>query len=799
MTGLIPEKEFSRKSLLKGGGALIVGFSTLGALGGRASAAAPTSAGYLPNQASVDAWIVLNPDNTVTVTSGQGEWGQGTPTALLMIAAEEMNMDFGQMRYHNVDTWVEAIGGGGASAGITQRALPVRAAAAAAYNALLGLASTKLGVPAANLTVKSGVVSGGGQTVKYSDLLGGQLFNVIMPASQASLPAGQAPAKAVANYTLIGTSPPRIDIPAKVTGSYTFVQNVRVPGMLHARVVRPRGQGGVTSVDNQPQSVDPTSIAHIPGAQLVQINNFLAVVAPKEYDAIQAAAQLKVVWKSDPLLVGTGNFWSNVRAQDAAGLTPGVYYGGSSTGNSANPGDGQHGNVDAAIASAAKVLTATYTYEFNGHMSIGPTCAVADVLATGATIYCNAQTISGVPTTLSPILGLPAASIRAFFVEGSSSYGGNPTTDVYTAAAVISKAVAKPVRLQFMRWDEHGWDNYSPATMYDVRAGMDASGNWTAVDWTTYGQGNSGLVPTNELIGAATWPPVAPLGTQASSSDQVYKVSVLNKRLLIKSLPLYHGGFRSAFFRAPNAPQATFATEQIADELAHAANMDPIAFRVQNIDATQQLGQRWLLVTNAVAKQANWQPKVANSVKQTGTIRKGRGFSYGIFGNTQVAGIVDVEVNMKSGKITATDLYLASNHGITMSPGLAANQISGGSLMGLSRALNEMVAFNKERVTSLDWVTYPILRFKDAPHVTVIICSPSQNIVIVPGAENNLGPGNASAAGQGWLTTGGGEAGVVPPHAAVANAFFDATGVRIRQAPMTPARVRAVLKQAGVA
>jgi CO/xanthine dehydrogenase Mo-binding subunit len=274
---------------------------------------------------------------------------------------------------------------------------------------------------------------------------------------------------------------------------------------LHGRVVRPRGQGGVTSVNYQPASLDPTSIAHIPDAQVVQIGNFLSVVAPLEYNAIQAAAELKVVWKSDPILAGNGNFWKNVKAQEAAGLVPMTYTNSPSTGNSSTPGDGTTGNVDAALAAAAKKVSAVYTYDFNGHMSIGPTCAVADVTPTGATIFCNSQTISGVPTTLAPLLNLPAANIRAFFVEGSSSYGGNPTTDVYTGAAMMSKAVGKPVRLQFMRWDEHGWDNYSPATRYEVTAGMDANGNWTAVDWTNYGQPNSGLVRTNVMIGDAYW------------------------------------------------------------------------------------------------------------------------------------------------------------------------------------------------------------------------------------------------------------------------------------------------------
>jgi nicotinate dehydrogenase subunit B len=804
MTGLLHEREFSRKSFVKGGGALVVGFSTLGALAGKASAATraandpvPAPADYLPNQAAVDSWIRLNSDNTVTVTTGQGEYGTGTPTGVLMIAAEELNMSMSQMIYVRPDTWVEAIGGGGASAGITQRVGPVRAAAAYAYQTLLNMASSKLNVPVASLTATNGVISGGGQTVRYADLLGGQLFNVVMPAASATLTAGQAPAKPLSNYSLVGTSPPRIDIPAKVAGTYTYLQNVRIPGMLHGRVVRPRGQGGVTSLDYQPASVDASSIKHIPGAQIIQVNNFLGVVAPLEYNAIQAAAELKVVWKSDPLLSGSGDFWKNIRAQDAAGMTPGIYSTSAPTALAAGPGDGSTGNVPAALATAAKVVSATYTFPFNIHNSIGPTCAVADVTATGATVYSNTQSISGVPTTLAPILNMPAANIRGIFVEGSSSYGGNPATDVFTAAAVMSQAVRKPVRLQFMRWDEQGWDNYTPATLYDVKAGIDANGNWIAVDWVTYGQANSGLVPTNEFIGAGTWPAVAPVGTQANVYDQTYKVALMNKRLLIKSLPLYHGGFRSAFMRAPNAPQAAFATEGIVDELAYAANMDPVAFRIQNIDGTTTVGARWLSVINAAADAAGWQPRVANSIKQTGTIRTGRGIGLGTFGNSQAVMVADVAVNMKTGKMVAKHVYVAANHGITISPGLAANQTSGASIMGISRALWEEVTFNKERVTSLDWVSYPILRFADSPAITTVVVAPGTQLTVVPGAENSIIAGNTAALNNGWLTTGGGELGVPVAVSALANAFFDATGVRIRSVPFTPARVRAVLAADG--
>ncbi len=532
------------------------------------------------------------------------------------------------------------------------------------------------------------------------------------------------------------------------------------------------------------------------------MGNFLAVTAPREYDAIQAAAQLKVTWKSDPKLPGSGDFWGWLRnAGDTNTINPARY-------------TTSVGNVDAALASSAKTLSATYKHQYNGHMSIGPTCALADVRKDHITIFCSSQQISTVPTTLANFqlngqsyFGLPAQEIRCFYYEGSSSYGSmlstGPCTDVYIAAAVISKLAGAPVRLQWMRWDEHGWDSYGPAAMYDVKAGIDASGNITALDWTTYGQGGTSLMPTSEQIGFATWP-ATPANGGPGTSDAIYKVATTNKRVLAKTQPQYSGALKSAALRAPGAPQSHFAGEQLIDELAHAANMDPLAFRKLNIDAAATgtpgpTGQRWLATLDAAAKLSNWQPKVANSVKQTGDLRTGRGFAFGTFGNTQVGMVADIQVSMKSGKIVAKQLYIAHNNGLTTGVDLVANQAEGAAVQGLSRALYEELTFTKDRVTSVDWVTYPILRFKDTPRVTVGIVTPNGFVVNKPGGGTTIGSGNIDGFNAGWAMTGAGEPAQVPPAAAVANAFFDATGVRLRETPLTPARVRATLKAAGVA
>ena len=838
MTGLMHEKDFSRKTFVKGGGALIIGISAVGALAGKAQAdqitlpaadapsagafAARTAANYLPNLNSVDAWITVNADGTATVTHGETELGHGTPTGIMMLVAEELNMDVSQMYYARPESWLNVTGGGSGSSGISGRSTQIRAAAAYGKQVLLGLASTQLGVPVASLTVASGVVSGGGKSVTYSSLLGGKLFNFVMP-EPASAVAGAAVTatpgqlgtivKPVSQYTVVGKSFPRIDIPEKVLGTYTYIQNVRIPGMLHARRVRPRGAGANTVENDTPLNVDATSISHIPNAQVVQIGNFVSVVAPKEYDAIQAAAQLKVTWQTSPgFPQESGNFWSWLRS--------------SGDSNTQNPprfttfGAG----TNAALASAAKTVTATYHYHYNSFMPIGPHCAVADVTANGATVYVQAQALTGLSANLAGIIGTvtgttpPTQNVRVVWYEGASSFGGGQTGEVNEEATAISAKIGKPVRVQWMRWDQHGWDHYGMANLYDVTMGADASGNIVGSSWQTYGQPQSNIDEHKRLLGTVTWPAVpgggginasdsavygAPTTSAASSGPQGWINN--NRTVLAKTQPLYGGALKCNFLRAPSAPQSYFASEQIVDELAHASNMDPVAFRRMNVDHSTVAGNRWLAVLDGATLAAGWQPKVANSVKQTGTVRTGRGFGFGTFASSQVGIVADVSVNVKTGKLVATHLYIAQNNGITIGPQLVTNQMSGAAIQGLSRAMWEAASWNTERVTSLDWVSYPILRFADTPKVTLVNVHPGQYVTVVPGdftTSTNPGAdvsaGNTEAFNEGWNLSGSGEPPSAAVGSAVANAFFDATGARIRQAPMRPATVRDALKAAGV-
>src|SRR5579871_3161968 len=689
MTGLLHEKEFSRKSFVKGGGALIVRFSLAGsALSGKASAAipAPTPAGFNPDLNQVDSWITVGADNTISLKTSQIEVGNGITTGFLQVLAEEMSADMSQMRYGMfnknsidvVDTWVAgSTGGEGGSNAMSGTGPKIRNVGALAYQALLSMASANLGVPVANLTVKSGTVTGGGKSVTYGQLVGGKTFN--LTGANNALQPGVAPAKPMSSYQTVTKDPNpvvRIDIPDKVNGSYTYVQNVRIPGMLHGRVVRPRGQGAYPYNSNVPASFDPSSIAHIPNVQVVHVNNFLGVVAPKEFDAIQAAAQLKVVWNTNPILPGTGNLWAHYRSLDAAGAIPAAIAAGSK------------GNVDTALASAAHTVAITTKHHYQGHMPIGPSCCVADVTSTQATVWSNTQNIYSLNTDLANVVApLTGNQIRVLFYEGAGSFGnGCVAFDTAESACIMSKAVGKPVRLQFMRWDEHGWTHYAPAIMYDMRAGVDANGNMVAYEATGFSQGGTSIYTGRELLGGGPGAPtatanaiptkVAGSGTVSENLSPWMQVTAKNYKLVNKPIDSTMGIFQSGPLRAPGAPQTVFADAQIMDMLAVASNMDSLAFRLQNMlpDSTNQ---RWSAVLQAAATAANWKPFVPGQNVSSENIVTGRGIANGHHGGAYAAVVADIQVNKKTGKILVQHLYGAQDSGFALNPDLIYNQMVG--------------------------------------------------------------------------------------------------------------------------
>jgi CO/xanthine dehydrogenase Mo-binding subunit len=751
MTELL-DKEFSRKAFVKGG-ALLVGFGVAG--GATTGAATAANSPYLSNGPlplnQVDSFITVHGDNTASVFLYKKELGQGISTGVLQIVSDELDMEMAQLRTVRIDTNSFANQGSTvASNGIQVAGRQIRAAAAYARQALLELASKSLGVPAAQLSVSKGVVSGGGRSVAYGDLIGGKLFNVTM--ATAAMHPGESISKPVSSYKLVATSVPRLDIPDKVTGRFTYLQNINVPGMVHARVVRPRGQrawgAGAPIV-----SLDESSIRGIPGARVVRRGDFLAVVAPTEYAAVQAAAQLQVVWKDDATLPGNGNLFSFMRAQPTIDqLTA------------------QSGDLAGGFARATKTLSATFKVPYQGHASLAPNAAIADVSASGAVVFSATQNVYGTRTKVMNVTGLPQDKVRVVYYESSGCYGQNLHEEASVAAAIVAQEVGAPVRLQFMRWDEHGWTNTEAAHLIDVRAGMDANGKLTAFDFTATHHGwKGGPEVSDALSGKTAWGTSRQTqGATAKNGGGIYATGA--QRVVNKWLDGGAGGFLPGTnFRSPTDLAMHFATEQMIDSLAYEAKMDPVAFRRLNMGSEK----RWLGVLDAATQAAGWQPKVAASGLSDATVVKGRGFGFGTHTVAHAGVVADIEVNKKTGKIVVTHAYAAMDVGLAVNPELVLNQIVGQQIMAASRALLEEVAFSKKAVTGVDWVSYPILRFKDSPKVTPILVQRKD----IP-------------------SEGAGEETMSALVAAIANAFFDATGVRLYRQPMNPGYVRAALRAA---
>jgi CO/xanthine dehydrogenase Mo-binding subunit len=534
--------------------------------------------------------------------------------------------------------------------------------------------------------------------------------------------------------------------------------------MLHGRVVRPLGQGAYgDGTATGIISVDERSIRGIGDARVVRRGDFLGVVASREYDAIQAATTLKVVYAEPPEISGSGGLWGQLRAFDAAGQADARL-------------QVNDGAVDAAIAGAARSVSASYAYHYQGHMPIGPSCAVADVTADAALVCANPQDAFRLRDRLAEILALPRERVRVQYWEGASTFGNSPSRfDTAEAAAVMSQLAGAPVRLQFMRWDEHGWDNYSPPVLADLRGAVDGSGKIVALDYAALAIPEMAMesVATSQHVGIPLQPPGLGSANTTCSGTQY---DIPNRRVTAKSMPLRDNFFKTSALRGPLTPQTCFGSEQLIDELAYAARSDPVAFRLANI-STQQVNEgfnQWRDALVAVARLANWRPRAAAGAVSRGEVVSGRGVALGGFAGSQAAVVAEVDVNRRTGKVTAKHLYVALVAGLTVYREGVLGQLEGNLIMGASRALHEEVAFDRRRSTSLDWSTYPIMRFKDHPQVS---CTIVQRLDLA--------------------STGAGEPPQAPIVAAIANACFDATGVRMREAPLTPGRVRATLAAAG--
>ena len=771
-----------RRDFLKTTGVVVVGFSIADtaaaqAQGGGASDVQRGLVSGPPDPGQVDSYIAIHPDNTATIYTGYVELGQGGPTALRQIAAEELDLDIDQVKDARVDTFVSTNGFTAASRTAAIGGTETRAAAAEARRVLLEMASERLKTPMRDLTVTRGVVSVRSdprRTVTYADLVGGKSFNrkfeQVAYNGGIELPrmsSDNAIPKRRDDYLIVGTRVPRPDIVDKVRGTFQYVQQVRVPGMLYGRVVWPRGQGAAGISHPTVISIDETSVKDIPGVRIVRRRNFVGVVAEHEWDAVRAARQLKVTWEpfaSD--LPGHERVFDSFKSAKTNDLI-----------------DTNTGDVDAALSRGVHVLSASYSGPFQSHGTMAPNCAVADVTKDGALVMCADQGIYQTRNGVARLLGLPVEKIRVQYYAGSNTYGSSCYRDVAQAAAIMSQEVGKPVRLQFSREDEFGWDNYGPALLSDLRAAVDANGRLVAFEYQGWTHTGGGLDTTSQLALGA--PPAANIGGSPGPGggglfsvhlSQMDMYDVANRRIVNKRVA-GAGYLRTGALRAPMDPSTFFALEGMMDELAHAAKLDPYEFRKRNISHT-----RWLGVLEAATAAAKWTPRVAATTLSTARIVTGRGIGLGTHhlpqnqGSriTYAAAVVDIEVNRENGLVTAKHVYGAMDAGLVINPGIVENQIVGMSVHGASLALREEVQFNQTNVTSLDWNSYQTLRFAEHPAVTPIVVQQIHE-----------------------PSSGAGEEVLPAVVAAIGNAFFDATGVRMRRYPLTPPRVLAALKASG--
>ena len=739
----------SRRAAIKATGAIIVGFAIDPREASDQRAPGPGEPRTRLDAREVDSYLALHPDGRVTIYTSKVDVGTGMRIAIAQMAAEELGVPLSRVSLIDGDTGqCPNNGGTGGSTGLTRGGTAVRQAAATARQALLRLASERLGLPPADLRIVLGEVVAAesarppaGRAVRpmpIGRLLQNAKFEVPVDAN--------APLAAAASYKVVGTSPRRPDVPAKCTGRYTYIQDVVVPGMVHARVIRPPAIGA------RLVSVDEASISGIPGVRVVRIESFLAVVSTNEWAAVRAARELKTAWTEWAGLPDSGAlepYLRNVPIEREQTIV-------------------DRGNVADAMAGAAKTLSATYFWPCQSHASLGPSCAVADVRVDGTTVWTSSQVTYGLRATLARVFGLDAERMRVIFVEGSGSYGTNGADHAAADAVLLSKTLRQPVRVQWSRQDEHGWDPKGPQQLLDLHAALDAENRlvaWQTEMWIPANHRGARILLAADAAGIAQ-----DTGRDAAGIHENGDPSYAVDHVRVQAHWLRDTPLNPSNLRAPGKPANVFAVEGFTDEVAAAAKTDPLAFRLQRISDARAIE---LLKRGAAA--FKWEARPSpNPARREGQPMTGRGMAYVRYKQAEnyVAIFMELTVEPASGVIAVRRVLCAHDCGLIVNPDALQNQIEGAVTQTLSRALHEEVRFNASAVTSVDWETYPILRFPELPAIEVLLINrPDQPL---------------------W---GAGEASAVPVAAALGNALFDATGVRIRRAPLTAARVLEALRK----
>ena len=735
----------SRRGFLAAGGVLIVGLG-LDGLGPAGAQSIPDADRFLGKSLApdaVDSFLAVHRDGTVTAFVGRVDLGTGGRIAMRQLVGEELDIPLERIALIEGDTALTPNQGGTAgSSSIARGGSQLRLAAATARRALVNLAAQRLGRPAGDLDVADGVVRGkdGNGSVGYGELIGDRTLNLKVDAA--------APLKPHDRFRFIGKSLPRPDLPEKITGHHRYLQDLVLPNMLHARVIRPPAFGAALV------SVDESSIASIGAARVVRIQSFLAVVAEREWDAVRAARALKTQWGSGTGLPDHAREFEAMRAsrivrdQEVA----------------------KRGDLAALSAPPAgtRTLAASYRWPMQTHGSIGPSCGVADVRPDRVTVWSASQNVHGLQNTFARMLGVERDRVRVIYMDGSGSYGANGADDAAAEATLLSRAVGRPVRVQWSRQEEHGLDPKGPAQLLELRAAVDKDGEiaaWETQAWLPISTSNLPNIPLL-AVDAAGLPqtPGRATGLIYQNVDPPYAMPNLNAVVhWIADAPL-----RTSPLRAPGKIANTFAVESFTDEIAALARVDPLEFRLRRLT-----NPRGLEVLRRVAARMGWQPRPSpGPVNHNAAVLTGRGLAYVHYKHeeTIVAMGMDVTVERATGRIRVTRVVAAQDCGLMINPDCVKAQLEGNILQTLSRALHEEVVYDRDRVTTVDWASYPILTFPEVPKLDLELI---QRLDQPP-----LGVGEAAS---------------TPVGAALANAVFDATGVRLRTVPFRADRMKAAL------
>jgi CO/xanthine dehydrogenase Mo-binding subunit len=739
----------SRRDFLKSSAALVVSFSFADPAMALIKTAAPgaMAPGKTLDAGTVDAFLALHPDGTMTVFTGKVNLGTGNLTALAQMVAEEMEFPLDRITMVQGDTALTVDQGPTYSSMSIQGAgVQLRQAAATARAALQQLAAKKFDVAPEKVVLANGQAGVAGQPSKTSS------YAALLHGNRLELPMDQkAVLKDSRNYRVVGKPMQRADIPGKVFGKFTFMQDFRVPGMVHARVIHPNAYGA------QLVSFDDTQVRKIAGYQrTVRMGNLLAVIATTEWAAIKAARDLKVTWSQWAGLPDQAHIYEAIRGLKLEASATLV----------------DTGHYDQALAAGAKTVKATYQWPLQTHGSIGPSCAIGHYRDGKLTLWSATQAPHMTRDQVAALMKMPKQDVRVIYIEGAGCYGRNGHEDAAAEAALLAREIGKPVRVQWMRQDEHGWDPKGPPVVSDISAALNADGTvaaWRYVTWVPYRISPTADVPLlpAELTRQSTMvsEPNNAGGMEFNTSPPylVPNVQVVVNRTATTP-------FRPAWLRGPGRLQHTYVNESFMDELSVAAGMDPIEFRLKHLH-----DERASAVLKAAADKAGWKPRPLHSgPAQTGKVATGRGVAYVRYDGNRayVASIADVEVDRTTGIVRVRRFTIAHDCGLVVNSDGVRNQIEGQVVQTMSRTLHEEVNFSRSAVTSVDWASYPLLTFPEIPDQVdiVLIDRPDQ----VP-----LGAGEPTCA-------------VVP--SAIASGIYDALGIRLRTVPFTPQKVLAALK-----